>query len=92
MSYYDPKYYNYKNLNESQRKVIDIYDLAIKDAGNKAFIIEDMMGLNGDEEDPDIINKMQYQIADKAIDAVLEYLTLQRQELIVSLLDAGPQE
>ena len=91
MSYYDPKFYNYKNLNESQRKVIDIYDLAIKDAGNKAFIIEDMMGLSGDEEDTDIINKMQYQIADKAIDAVLEYLALQRQELIVGLLDEGTQ-
>jgi len=92
MSYYDPTVYNYLNLTDEERSYVDVYGAAIEDAGNKAFIIEDLMGLRDEEEDTDLITKMQYQIAEKTIDAVLEYMALQRQEMIVAMIDARPEE
>ena len=91
MSYYDPKVYNDDALNEDEKKLIAMYDFAIDDAGNKEFIIDDLMGLYSDENEDTLI-KIQREIASKTIDAVIQYLQSQRMEFIVSWLDSRPEE
>lgn len=86
MSYYNTEVYNDEALNEIERKLIAMYDLAIEDASNKGYIVCDMFGF-GDEEEDTIIDKMQREIAEKTIDAVVEYMKSQRMEVIVSWLD-----
>ena len=89
MSYYDPKYYNYDALSEQQKRLVDVYDMAIEDAGNKGFIVDDLMGLG---DDADILTKIKREVAEETIDAVVSYLSLQRLEMIVSLLDSAGEE
>ena len=89
MSYYDPKYYNYDALSEQQKRLVDVYDMAIEDAGNKGFIVDDLMGLG---DDADILTKIKREVAEETIDAVVSYLSSQRLEMIVSLLDSAGEE
>ena len=89
MSYYDPKYYNYDALSEQQKRLVDVYDMAIEDAENKGFIVDDLMGLG---DDADILTKIKREVAEETIDAVVSYLSSQRLEMIVSLLDSAGEE
>lgn len=89
MSYYDPKYYNYDALSEQQKRLVDVYDMVIEDAGNKGFIVDDLMGLG---DDADILTKIKREVAEETIDAVVSYLSSQRLEMIVSLLDSVGEE
>lgn len=85
MSFYDPTAYNDSALNEDELGLIRMYDYAIEDAGNKEFIIDDVLGL--DDEEGSIFVQMQREVASKTIDAVIEYLQTKRQEMIVAWLD-----
>ena len=91
MSYYDPKTYNYEALNDADKKVIDIYDTATEDALNREHVIGDIMGIRGGE-DADYLDKIRKEIAGQVFDAIEEHLAIQRQEMIVSLLDAEAVE
>lgn len=90
MSFYDPTTYNDSALNEEELGLIRMYDYAIEDAGNKEFIIDDILGL--DDEEGSIFVQMQREVASKTIDAVIEYLQTKRQEMIVAWLDARAAE
>ena len=92
MSYYDPNFYNDDALNEEERKLIKIYDMAIENASNKDFIIDDLMALGSDEGEYSTLDKIKREIAGEAIDCVIEYMNLQRMELLVSMLDNRPEE
>ena len=57
MSYFNPEIYNYDSLKPEEQKLIDAYDMADKDALNKDFILDDMMGLGMDPEKDSTIDK-----------------------------------
>lgn len=87
MSYFDPETYNYEALKPEDQKQLDAYDLAVKDALNKDFIIDDMMGLGMDPEEDSTIDKIRREVAEEVFEHIKQYLTVQRLELIVSIMD-----
>ena len=87
MSYFDPETYNYEALKPEDQKQLDAYDLAVKDALNKDFIIDDMMGLWMDPEEDSTIDKIRREVAEEVFEHIKQYLTVQRLELIVSIMD-----
>lgn len=91
MSYFDPTIYNDEALNEEERNLIAMYDLAMHDAGNKGFIIDDMLGFE-DAVNMTTIEKIQREIAEQTIDAVIAYMESKRLETIVGLLDSRAEE
>lgn len=87
MSYFDPETYNYEALKPEDQKQLDAYDLAVKDALNKDFIIDDMMGLGMDPEEDSTIDKIRREVAEEVFEHIKQYLTVQRLELIVNIMD-----
>jgi len=92
MSYYDPKIYNYENLKPEDKKLLDIYDMAVQDALNKDFIIDDMMGLGLDPEEDSTIDKIRREVTEEVFEHIEQCLGIQRLELIVSIMDGYPEE
>ena len=69
--------------------MIDAYDYAIEDANNKAFIIDDMLALMGDDS---ILGQIKAEVASETIDMVVEYMKSQRDMWMVSMLDNNAVE
>lgn len=87
MSYYDPKYYNYDRLHDEDKRLMDYYKYAVRDALNRDFIIDDMLGLDHDEEERPILDKIKAEIANEVFDAIEEYLETTEMENYVSIID-----
>ena len=83
MSYFDPDLYNYDALKDEDKKLIRYFDFAVETVENKDFIIEDLLGVDGDST----LDTIKREIAEETLDAALEYLASQRMELIVSMMD-----
>ncbi len=92
MSYFDTDIYNYENLKAEDKKHLDIYDMAVQDALNKDFIINDMMGLGMDPEEDSTIDKIRREVAEEVFEHIEQYLATRRLELIVSIMDGYPEE
>ena len=82
--YYDKEAYKFEDLNKENKLVITSYNFAIEDASNKEYIIEDLLGLLGDDS---TMGKIKREIAEETIDAVVEYMESQRDMTLVALLD-----
>lgn len=89
MSYFDPEVYNFEALKPEDQKLIRMYDFAVEDALNKDFIIDDMMGLMGDDS---TIGKIKRETAEEVFEHLRTYLEMQRMEQIVGIMDSYPQE
>ena len=89
MSYFNPEVYNFEALKPEDQKLIRMYDFAVEDALNKDFIIDDMMGLMGDDS---TIGKIKREVAEEVFENLREYLGMQRMEQIVSIIDNYPPE
>lgn len=92
MSYFDPNVYNYEALKPEDQKLLDIYDLAIEDALNRGFIIDDAMELSLDPEEDTTIDGIRREVAEEVFEHLEQHLTVQRLELIVSIIDGYPEE
>lgn len=57
------------------------YDFAIEDASNREFIIDDLLGCFGDDS---VLGKITEEIANKTIDAVLDYMHTQRSDMEIA--------
>ena len=79
-----PNNYSEENLSAEDKKMIAIYDFAIEDATNREYIIEDMLGLHGDES---LTAEITREIANKTLDSVEEYMQWQRRAMVISWLD-----
>lgn len=86
MTPHQREHYNYENVPEQKKPIVSAYKKAIKDASNKEFIIDDMLGLMDDDS---ILGKMQKEIAEKTIDAVVEYMESCLDHYIIYLIDAS---
>lgn len=64
-------------LEERDRTVVG-YEWAIENAGNKEFIIDDVLGYDPEES---VLGKIKSEIANETIDAVLEYMNSCLREL-----------
>ena len=91
MSYYNPDIYNYEALKPEDKKLLDVYDMAVRDAANKDFIIEDMMGLHS-QETKTLLGRIKREVAEEVFEKIVEYLAMQRMELIVGIVDNYPEE
>lgn len=87
MTYFNPEIYNYDGLKPEDKKLIDVYDMAVQDALNKDHIIEDRMGLALDPEEDGIIDGIKREVAEEVFGHIADYLAIQRLELIVSIMD-----
>lgn len=65
-------------MSEDVRPEILGYGLAIEDAGNKEFIIDDILGYDSEES---VLGKIKSEIANETIDAVLDYMRSCMKEL-----------
>lgn len=92
MSYFDPNVYNYEALKPEDQKLLDIYDLATEDALNRGFIIDDVMELSLDPEEDTTIDRIRREVAEEVFEHLEQHLTVQRLELIVSIIDGYPEE
>lgn len=92
MSYFDPNVYNYEALKPEDQKLLDIYDLATEDALNRGFIIDDAMELSLDPEEDSTIDRIRREVAEEVFEHLEQHLTVQRLELIVSIIDGYPEE
>lgn len=92
MSYFDPNVYNYEALKPEDQKLLDIYDLATEDALNRGFIIDDAMELSLDPEEDTTIDRIRREVAEEVFEHLEQHLTVQRLELIVSIIDGYPEE
>ena len=92
MSCFNPEIYNYDGLKPEDQKLIDVYDMAVQDALNKDFIIDDMMGLGMDPEEDSTVDKIRREVAEEVFEKIEQYLSIQRLELIVSIMDRYPEE
>lgn len=92
MSYFDPNVYNYEALKPEDQKLLDIYDLATEDALNRGFIIDDAMELSLDPEEDTTIDRIRREAAEEVFEHLEQHLTVQRLELIVSIIDGYPEE
>jgi len=77
----------YNKLPKEYKCAVDGYTFAIEDAGNRNFIIDDMVG-----NDDSILGQMKAEIANETIDAILAYMETQRQEMILSFFDSMGDE
>lgn len=82
MTYFNPEIYNYDNLNDQNKKVIDIYDWALQDLEN-AFL----NSIQNKDESSSVIEKMTAEIQEKFAEEIMNYMQSSRLEFIVSLLD-----
>lgn len=87
MTYFNPEIYNYDGLKPEDKKFIDAYDMAVQDALNKDFIIDDRMGLALDPNEDGILDGIKREVAEEVFDHIADYLACQRLELIVSIMD-----
>lgn len=82
MTYFNPEIYNYDNLNDQNKKVIDIYDWALQDLEN-AFL----NSIQNKDESSSVIEKMTAEIQEEFAEEIMNYMQSNRLEFIVSLLD-----
>ena len=87
MTYFNPEIYNYEGLKPEDQRLINVYDMAVEDATNKDFIIDDKMGLALDPEEDGILDGIKREVAEEVFGHIADYLACQRLELIVSIID-----
>ena len=73
-----------EELTPENEALLKMFDFAIEDASDKTHIIDDMMGLMGDDT---ILGQLKREIAEETIDCVVDYLKLQKYEMELSMLD-----
>lgn len=87
--YYNKEAYKFEDLTEENKKILSAYDFAIEDASNKEFIVGEMLECFGDDS---TLGKIRREIAEEAVDAVVDYLKNQREYMLVSFLDSQAAE
>lgn len=83
MTYFNPKIYNYKNLHEEDKNLIDYFDYAIESVENYEPI--EWEGENNEKEP--VLDRMKREIEQEFKEELLEYLKCERLENIVGVMD-----
>ncbi len=74
MTYFNPEIYNYEGLKPEDQRLINVYDMAVEDATNKDFIIDDKMGLGMDPEKDGILEGIKREVAEEVFEHIADYL------------------
>lgn len=84
MSYFNPDFYKYDALLPEDKKILDGYDRAVEEVGNRDFLLDEMLGMTNES----MHGQLQRETAEAVLDKLEEVLEMSRVELIASIMDS----